>query len=167
MDPEPEPEPERSSEDRSNLDTALDVFVYAPVGLAFEMRSLIPRLAERGRSQVDMARAVGRFAVSKGRDDVENVLKGMGVVSGDEEEGEPTSASQARAARPERPVRPVPDIDVDRLAIPGYDTLSASQVVPRLASLDSEELELVRRYEAMARGRKTILSKIAQLQSAG
>jgi len=51
------------------------------------------------------------------------------------------------------------------LSIPGYDTLSASQVVQRLAGLSPEELEAVRDYEAGTRGRRTILSKIAQLQS--
>ena len=51
------------------------------------------------------------------------------------------------------------------LAIPGYDTLSASQVVQRLAGLAVEELEAVRDYESGTRGRRTILSKIAQLQT--
>jgi hypothetical protein len=51
------------------------------------------------------------------------------------------------------------------LAIPGYDTLSASQVVQRLAGLSAEELEAVRDYESGTRGRRTILSKIASLQS--
>jgi hypothetical protein len=52
----------------------------------------------------------------------------------------------------------------DHLAIPGYDSLSASQVVPRLAGLDPDELEAVREYEAATRGRRTILSRIAALQ---
>jgi hypothetical protein len=53
----------------------------------------------------------------------------------------------------------------DALAIPGYDTLSASQVVQRLGGLSGEELEAVRAYEAAGRRRKTILSRVAQLQS--
>ena len=56
-------------------------------------------------------------------------------------------------------------IEVTDLAIPGYDLLSASQVVPRLDSLTSDELALVGRYEAGTRGRKTILSKVAQLRA--
>ena len=51
------------------------------------------------------------------------------------------------------------------LAIPGYDALSASQVVQRLAGLSPEELEDVRAYELNTRGRRTILNKVAQLQS--
>jgi hypothetical protein len=38
-------------------------------------------------------------------------------------------------------------------------------VVPRLESLTADELESVRHYEQANRGRKTILSKIAQLQA--
>jgi hypothetical protein len=51
------------------------------------------------------------------------------------------------------------------LAIPDYDNLSASQVVPRLDGLTTGELEAVRLYERSNRHRKTILSRIAQLQS--
>jgi hypothetical protein len=51
------------------------------------------------------------------------------------------------------------------LAIPDYDGLSASHVVNRLGGLAPAELEAVRAYEAANRGRKTILSKVAQLQS--
>lgn len=51
------------------------------------------------------------------------------------------------------------------LAIPDYDGLSASHVVNRLAGLSSIELEAVRQYEVANRGRKTILSKVAQLQA--
>ena len=53
------------------------------------------------------------------------------------------------------------------LAIPGYDVLSASQVVQRLAGLADDELEAVRAYESSHRGRKTILGRISQLQSEG
>ena len=54
--------------------------------------------------------------------------------------------------------------DVSELAIPGYDTLSASQVVQRLVGLTPDELEAVRAYEQARRGRKTVLTRIAQLK---
>jgi hypothetical protein len=66
------------------------------------------------------------------------------------------------AAAPAVAAEPVPD--ASELGITDYDVLSASQVVPRLAGLHESELDAVRRYEAAHRGRKTILSKIAQLQ---
>jgi hypothetical protein len=52
-----------------------------------------------------------------------------------------------------------------RLAIPGYDALSASQVVERLAGLSGDELAAVRQYEAGHRRRRTILGKIEQLSA--
>jgi hypothetical protein len=54
----------------------------------------------------------------------------------------------------------------DGLAIPGYDALSASQVVQRLAGLSGPELEDVRAYESATRGRKTILNRVEQLRTA-
>ncbi len=54
-------------------------------------------------------------------------------------------------------------LDPAQLAIPGYDTLSASQVVQRLPGLSPEELEAVRLYEVAGRNRKTVLLKAAQL----
>jgi hypothetical protein len=53
----------------------------------------------------------------------------------------------------------------DSLPIPGYDTLSASQVVERLAGLTSAELDAVRAYEGAHRNRRTILGKIDQISA--
>ncbi len=49
------------------------------------------------------------------------------------------------------------------LAIPGYDSLSASQVVQRLEGLSASELEEVRAHEAAHRQRRTILHRVEQL----
>jgi hypothetical protein len=49
------------------------------------------------------------------------------------------------------------------LGIPDYDSLAASQVVPRLAALTPDELAAVRAYEAAHRGRRTILGRVDQL----
>ncbi len=48
-------------------------------------------------------------------------------------------------------------------AIPGYDTLSASQVVRRLDGLGTVELESVLRYETTTRDRRTIVHRVQQL----
>jgi hypothetical protein len=123
--------------------------------------------------------------VGRVREQTAATLRGLGVAApiGDEPverrpptlsvvaDPEPSSGSApstsgngaAAAPRPPAPVGPAPDPAA--LAIPGYDSLSASQVVPRLEGLTSEELETVRTYEQATRGRKTILSKIAQLQA--
>jgi hypothetical protein len=180
--------------DESPIEAALELCVYAPLGFALEARSLLPRFVERGRNQVAMARVVGKFAVEKGREDlggrvadgqatVVGLLRLAGVVGPEADGGEPEGAT----ARPGAPVVAlVPDPPAspevraaeatgdalaegpgaDTLAIPGYESLSASQVVPRLDSLTEAELEEVRRYEQAHRGRKTILNKILQLQTA-
>ncbi len=49
------------------------------------------------------------------------------------------------------------------LPIPGYDALSASQVVERLIGLTPDELDAVHAYETAHRQRRTILGKIEQL----
>jgi hypothetical protein len=61
---------------------------------------------------------------------------------------------------------PVTVHDAQSLAIPGYDSLSASQVVERLAGLNAEELEAIGSYESAGRGRRTILNRVAQLRNA-
>jgi hypothetical protein len=53
--------------------------------------------------------------------------------------------------------------DASDLAIPAYDTLSASQVVQRLDGLSRGQLVAARAYEDGTRGRRTILSRIDQL----
>lgn len=49
------------------------------------------------------------------------------------------------------------------LVIPGYDSLAASQVVPRLTTLSPDELSAIGSYEQAHRGRRTILNRVTQL----
>ncbi|MFZ6002568.1 MAG: hypothetical protein ACOYXM_01415 [Actinomycetota bacterium] len=179
------------------VEHAVEALVYAPIGILFEGASLLPQLVEKGRSQVAMARMIGKFAVEQGRteatkaagklqDQAAGVLEfiGGGVTPGP---SDPTP--QPRAKQPARKPAAKPRAagaarqaarqvtgaasartdgggpDSAALAIPDYDGLSASHVVNRLAGLSAAELEAVRQYEAANRGRKTILSKVAQLQS--
>jgi hypothetical protein len=79
----------------------------------------------------------------------------------------PDAGSTADAAAP-RP--PVPQAAQSRgrnpaadLAIPDYDTLSASQVVRRLDGLGRAELRAVVRHERATRARRTILHRAEQL----
>jgi hypothetical protein len=80
-----------------------------------------------------------------------------------DEPGPAPAAAAAPPAEPDEAAAVVPA--VDDLAIPGYGSLAASQVVPRLAGLAPDELEAVRAYEAGTRRRRTILTRIAQLQA--
>lgn len=51
----------------------------------------------------------------------------------------------------------------EKLAIPEYDSLAASQVVPRLTTLSAAELQAIGAYESAHRGRRTILNRVTQL----
>ena len=76
--------------------------------------------------------------------------------------GRPSAAALGAVASARSMVAPAKVAD---LAIPGYDTLSASHVVQRLAGLSAAELAAVGDYETATRGRRTILAKVAQLQA--
>ena len=86
-----------------------------------------------------------------------------GLAGGDTLVNGAQSAAAAAAAASARSL--TAPAKVADLAIPGYDTLSASHVVQRLAGLSPAELAAVGDYEATTRGRRTILAKVAQLQS--
>ncbi|MCU4184678.1 hypothetical protein K6U06_09930 [Acidiferrimicrobium sp. IK] len=232
---------------RSPLDAALDLVLYAPVGLALTLTEELPKLAAKGRSglgsRVTTARVVGQFAVAQGRKEVGRRLgteparpaaaparpaaapsrleaaaaDGSAVAaagsatppaatsaaapaSSPERHAGPSApaagadgaggeehaasgrarrtASSPRAGRPSNGVEapdgaasgsgaaaPAAEVPpVGSLAIPGYDSLSASQVVQRLAGLSGPELQAVKEYESASRGRRTILARVGQLQ---
>jgi hypothetical protein len=188
-------------ENKSPLDAVVELFVFAPLGLALTARDSLPDLIARGkqqwRSQSAMAKVMGEYAVGEAEkrarkrlDEVTETLTGLGVLPTER----PTPARPTAAARtpdaaddaggrgrgngassntvspnavsPNGSATVPPRASSADLAIPGYDTLSASQVVQRLAGLAAAELEAVREYEIATRGRRTILSKIAQLQAA-
>jgi hypothetical protein len=168
------------------VEAAVDLFVYAPIGLFFEAPTLLPKLAEQGRVHANNARLFGQFAVRHGEAEVRRRLEGVeaqaegllrmfGLLPDDESPAPEPSAPRPGAVEGSRAVvaatapaagnGQTPSAPaVDSLAIPDYDSLSASQVVTRLEGLSPDELEAVRAYESTHRGRKTILNKVAQLQ---
>jgi len=80
------------------------------------------------------------------------------TITSDEPAPEATAPATNGHHAPERDAA-----DDPQLAIPGYDALSASQVVERLAGLSTDELAAVLQYETTHRRRRTILGKIEQL----
>jgi len=267
------------------LDPVLDVLFFAPLGFAIESVNLFPEMAERGRTEINNAKLIGGFAITKVRStvsgetgnrpneesgrtapdgpltlqkvaaDVIGVIlpqktkrKGssrssvVGSTATDaDRSGAPASVllmpdapdgSDSSLLTPDAPVAPdtkatsaakvaakksskasastatkknatkknatkkkapkkkaaaqkasakkkpaakkapasnatAPDagdpVDAGELAIPGYDELSASQVVPMLRSLNKGELRRIQRYESANRGRKTIIGQVAKL----
>jgi hypothetical protein len=166
------------AETTTPLDRLVALLVYAPVGLALTVKDDLGTIVERGRRtvvpQVQVAKFMGRLAVAQvakaAGDLVDDALSRGGrlpappasptaptdVVPGPE----PSSGNGSGGATV---VGGAPD--AGQLAIPGYDSLSAAQVVQRLAGLGDGELNAVRSYEVAHRGRRTILCKIEQLQA--
>jgi hypothetical protein len=211
------------------VDSLLDLVVFVPVGIAVTVGEQLPRLAAKGRARVEqqlaVARVIGKFAVAKGRQELDRKLlrepaqtgvtpsapadgrdaSGNAVPGGASAE-RPTAAGTAGGQTltgppdlgvppgspgeeaPEEPTAPAavvgggvgesqeapgaeaavssdrPAPDAQSLAIPGYDSLSASQVVQRLAGLSEDELAAVGSYEAAHRARQTVLTRVSQLQ---
>jgi hypothetical protein len=148
---------------------ALDLLVFAPVGVALTVAEDLPALIVKGRQRFETdvrnARVIGQFVVTRGQREVaERVSKLV--------HGEPPvapAASPDPPAAPAPPPKPAADpadaITVDA-ALAGYDTLSASQVVRRLESLGPLELRAVHRHEASHRNRRTILNRAQHLLEA-
>jgi hypothetical protein len=158
---------------RGPLGHLVDVFVCAPIGFVLDVPSLLPRWIERGRSQLASMNDIGRVVsgrpgpaeqpTSRAGKQARAHLRGLGLVAQPPDATGDDATSTSRPAPAPTPTEPGPDVET--LAITDYDALSASQVVPRLASLAPDELDAIRAYETANRGRKTILSKIAQIQA--
>jgi hypothetical protein len=185
------------SDEKTPIEQALDLFVYAPLGFALSFREFSKQAAEKGRQQVQVAKVMGQFAAQMAGQQAEQKLAGArkqaeevvgaflpggggasrpAVQGGHVQTSAPASSAPVsapadpsiRTSTPDVPRTPSsaagPVPSASSLAIPAYDTLSASQVVQRLAGLSADELEAVRAYEAAGRGRKTILNKVEQLR---
>ncbi len=180
------------TENKSPKDHLLDLVVFVPAGLAITVVEELPRLAEKGRhrieGQVNTARVIGQFAVQIGRSELSKRFRPDRVPADEPEAGVDRPDDRDRPApvpaqpRPTRPAAGVEDDGgpgpgdrvsengqgppVSSLAIPGYDTLSASQVVQRLGGLSLDELGDVRDHELAHRHRRTILNRVEQLLAA-
>ena len=162
------------SEERKTAHLLADVFVYAPIGAAATVVELLPKLARRGRKRVAIARVIGQVAVVKGQEKVGHLFDQFLETPAVDSTPTTTAAAPGSVSSADpnieepivvRRIRPNYDSNAAALlAIPDYDSLAASQVVPRLAGLEPDELEAVRQYEAAHRARRTILSRVAQLQ---
>lgn len=181
-----------SSTQKNPVEWLVDLCVYAPIGFALDAHRYVPEFVERGRSQMAVARTLGKFAVDRLERQfppLATVLDNLGL--GVEDDGPPADGAPGAEGQAEDPARAggslpavgedptavaAPDHEVDAtgaatddvpgedgLAIPGYASLAASQVVPRLASLDRAELAAIRRYESAHRARRTVLNRVDQL----
>jgi hypothetical protein len=137
-----------TSDDKNPKDQALDLFVYAPLGLAYEAKDLLPKLAKRGKGQADLLRVAGEYALKNAQGDIEGFLR---------------SAVTAAGLTPDESDVPESDTGGESPPLPNYDDLIASDIVKLLESLEVEQVLAVRAYEQAGRGRVTVLNKIKRL----
>ncbi len=146
------------TEEREPRPSLLDVVVFGSIDAAFAVLRDPRGAAVRGRARVDealrQARALGELSVQFGARELRRRTQPSSEPEPDE----------APAPVPQRALDagPAPD-DV----IADYDALSASQIVPMLAGLEPAERARVAAYEERARGRQTVLRRIAQLDGTG
>lgn len=156
-----------------------------------ELLAVLPRWVERTRGQAELARSlaamlpcVGGLLARRDGDEPAGVpeherIDVLSVLAEDDPAVSTVQDATAAAhTAPEPALQPAQSDGTDEighdaaavpvpsegdLAIQDYDSLAASQVVPRLATLGAEELRSVQAYEAATRHRQTILNRVAQL----
>lgn len=168
--------------ERGPLEEALDLFLYAPIGMALTAAEELPEMIRKGREAVEgqmgTAKVIGRVAVNQSKVEVNRIVSQWndlgailrsGVLGGAEAEPKPEKEGPAPATSAAPP--PVPPTakrmppPPDNLGVAGYSSLSASQVVSRLAGLSAAQLKAVKEYEASTRRRRTVMNRVDQLQS--
>ena len=158
----------------------LDVLVYAPIGFALSAGTLVPELAAKGRAraaeQVRLARMIGQFAVPVVKRKGEELVRD-GVAKA-VRSARPTPAKLPSTSKPvftsEPPARPKPAPRLDAahsraaplvtaLPIDRYDELPAASIMALLEGLRPGQLRAIDAHERANRGRRTVLTRIAQL----
>ena len=164
-----------------------------PLDVVEGLVGAVPKLIQRTRQQAALARSLAGMAPCLGflaprtdeapagapQPEQVDVLKVLGDAVPDltlvqDPPDEPAAsapapeAAAAEAIAPEAASTEAPAVATvapteDELPVQDYDSLAASQVVPRLATLDTDELLAVQAYERAHRNRQTILNRVAQL----
>ena len=174
------------------LDLALYAPLGLVMSALEAMPDLVRKGRERLGPQVGMARTVGQFAVHQGYRQVAGFARSRGPFpfrpgqpaaqthavytteppggdydtdgDGDGDGANQTlSAPALLASTAPPPGEGTPDVSAEQLAIPSYDSLSATQVVQRLTGLSRDEIAAVAAYEAATRQRTAILAQAEQL----
>lgn len=169
----------------STLKDVIETGIFAVAGMVSEVQESLPRIVEKGRASLEpkfsVARFIGEFAVKGAEsefrkkssvfteqmtDFVSSFLSSF-VESSDDKtfDDSVTRPSEGPVATKTSPKvrdssKVAAESSASRLPISGYTTLSAQQVIARLSSLSSSELETVYNFEVAHRNRSSILRAI-------
>lgn len=156
------------------LRAAVDVMVFAPLGLGVKLVDDGPEAVRRIRQELSNARFIGRMAVDRGVQQARERTSSVVAPPGDRP---PTETAPAPGPEPDPEVRQklqaavevtasetaAPDVAPGDLALPDYDQLPAIDIVAKLASLTPEERAAIGAHESANRRRRTVIGKIRQL----
>ena len=178
-----------ADEEQNPVDQLIDLFVYAPVGLLYEYQEVIPKLVRRGKSQVQLARVVGKMATNRGGGGEAFTMVAEGLASavtkqlteigeaiglappssaGDDVQPPPPKLALVETPQDDEAEVEVAEEDLEEfeapvLPIARYDELTAKEIVGLLDDLEPGQLERIRTHEASNRARKTVLGKLDRL----
>lgn len=170
-------------ENSPGVNQLLDMFIYAPIGLLYEYPDVLPQLVKKGKSQVQIAKVMGEFALRKGQADpaafaAESLAGAGGAIAklitelGDllanpqPETHSSDGASDQPASGPaaiEATATAKPAKSASKLPIANYDSLTAREIVSLLSDITPAQRARVRAHETQNRARKTVLAKLDQL----
>jgi hypothetical protein len=145
----------------------------------------VPAVVERVRRELVLARFLGKLAVDQGIREARLRVESLITSAVARPPQDATEAAGVEVVAPSRtpPARGSvagtehadPDgadsrqdparLDAESLALPGYDHLSASDIVAKLAGLDPDERAAIESYERTHRGRRTVLGRLDQLKA--
>jgi len=152
------------------VERLLDLFLYAPIGLVTSGSEHLDEYVRKGRERAVVARTMGEFALRGVDDRVASAFGGMEtmvreflriVVASSGPRRSSTSAAPPSA--PSAATADTPGTGVDDL-VPGYDDLTAREIVALLDALDPAGLDRVESHESAGRNRSTILTRIRRLR---
>ncbi len=139
-------------------DRVLDLVLYAPLGLALEAKDLIPKLADRGRGQVALARLAGKIAAQQSPTGITRLVDELSDV-----------VASAVGLRQPSPEADLPEEDIEgheiELPIDGYESMAATELLELLEPLSDQDLSELLAFEQDHRARATVINRIRQLRS--
>jgi len=156
------------------VERLLDLFLYAPIGLVTSGTEHLDEYVRKGRERAMVARTMGEFALRGVDDRVASAFGGMEtmvreflriVVASSGPRRADTSSGVTPGSTPaSTPASTGSSGDgIDDL-LPGYDGLTAREIVALLDTLDASGLDRVESHEIAGRNRSTILTRIRRLR---
>ncbi len=165
-----------SETERSPIEKALDVGVYAPLGFALEFRRLVPELAEAGRQQVAFSRSLGKAALSTLGKAAAAQTRAAAPKATESKPAAPKAAkptaakpkpaaakpktSKPKTSKAAKPAKKSSGATKQRSVVEGYDGLTAREVIALSTAATAPQRAWMLDREQAGKQRKTVLKAL-------